>query len=166
MHSKTILLSLFMACAVAAPALTPLEARAPPTQYEGTYDFWMTVPPCYPPSPDTEQVQFSVSWKGHYTITTDEQTSAVTVKGHRNEKGTGVGLTSGKKYQLSNMDNYDDTYTFNPPWDREYHVRKTYQIVKQGSGQVYKYGYNLYYSYDPDNGVVFRVEKPGESSCS
>ncbi|PYI20317.1 hypothetical protein BO99DRAFT_472948 [Aspergillus violaceofuscus CBS 115571] len=158
MHFKAVIFSLFIASTLAVPAVVPLDARAAPVKYEGSWDYTQTVPPCYPTGPDTEQVHFSVTWDGHYTQSTDEKTGAVTYKGHVNQKGTGVGLTSGKKYQFSSVGNYDQTWTYTPPYDGEYHSVQNYQIVKQGSGVAYSSKYNAYYTYDQTKGLVFRFD--------
>ncbi|RAH43485.1 uncharacterized protein BO95DRAFT_433929 [Aspergillus brunneoviolaceus CBS 621.78] len=92
------------------------------------------------------------------------ETGIVTVKGHNNLKGTGVGLTSGQKYQLSSVYNEDQHWTFIPPFEQEYHAVQKYQVVKQGGGRVYESKYNVYWTWDPIQGMVYRFER-GELPC-
>lgn len=161
MHCKTALFPLFVACTLAIPAVVPLEVRVPPNKHQGSWPFTMPIPPC---SPDSELVEFAATYNDHWAVWTDQETGIVTVKGHNNLKGTGVGLTSGQKYQLSSVYNEDQHWTFIPPFEQEYHAVQKYQVVKQGGGRVYESKYNVYWTWDPIQGMVYRFER-GELPC-
>lgn len=162
MHLKALLISLLIASSAAAPAPVPLETRQSPVHYEGSYGFIAPMPPCYPPGPNTELVEFSVSYQGHYTYSIDAD-GVVTYKGHSNSHGTGIGQTSGKKYVLSDTGNYQQTFVFAPPYDSAIRVVYQYRVVKQGSGNIYQYTGHYSYTYDQNNGLVFKFDKSGDS---